>query len=66
MKALAAFARVHIQAHRNANVTLRVPKRELSYWSTATKRWTRATGRRPVYVGTSARDLRVATDVTVR
>jgi beta-glucosidase len=37
-RALAAFDRVSVGADRSARVTIDVPVRELSYWSTATNR----------------------------
>jgi beta-glucosidase len=66
VRALAAFDRVYVGAGRSARVRIDVPARELSYWSTAANRWTRATGKRSVYVGSSSRDVRLTTDVTIR
>jgi beta-glucosidase len=66
VKALAAFDRVDVPAGRSVKVTIEVPRRELSYWSTAASRWTLAGGKRALYVGPSSRDLRLATDVSVK
>jgi beta-glucosidase len=65
VRALAAFDRVHVGAHRSVRVAVDVPARELSYWSTAASRWKRATGTRSVYVGGSSRDLRLTTHVRI-
>jgi beta-glucosidase len=65
VRALAAFDRVYVGAHRSVRVAVDVPARELSYWSTAANRWKRATGTRTVYVGGSSRDLRLTTQVRI-
>jgi beta-glucosidase len=66
VKALAGFDRVRVGAHRSIRVTLDVSQRDLSYWSTANEKWTLAKGIRTLYVGPSERDVRLATDVTIR
>jgi beta-glucosidase len=63
LRALAAFYRVHLGAGEEKTVTLRVPLRQLQYWSTTTHAWVTATGRRTVSVGGSSRDLRVEQEI---
>ncbi|MFT4084741.1 MAG: glycoside hydrolase family 3 C-terminal domain-containing protein [Nocardioides sp.] len=65
-KALAAFDRVSLGAHRSTWVTMRVERRELSYWNSDRQRWTLATGSRTVYVGDSSRSLPLRESVRIR
>ena len=65
VKALAAFNRITLPAGGSQVVTLSVQPRELSYWSTANQRWQVATGQRSVFVGSSSRDIRLQTTVTI-
>jgi beta-glucosidase len=64
-RALAGFTRVTLRAGESEQISVRVPARELSYWSTAEQAWVVATGRRPVYVGSSSRDIRLSTSTMV-
>jgi beta-glucosidase len=64
-KSLAAFDRVELAPGEATRVKLHVGARELSYWSTAAHDWVVAGGRRPVYVGSSSRDVRLQTSVKV-
>lgn len=59
VRALAAFDRIDLAPGASRRVTLRVTKRQLSYWDTARSAWVRTTGRRNVYVGASSRDTRL-------
>jgi len=59
VRSLAAFDRVHIAAGESKTVALRVPERQLQYWSTKDGKWITATGKRTLSVGASSRDLRV-------
>ena len=59
VRALVAFDRVHLVAGEAKTVTLRIPARQLEYWSTATGKWVTASGRRTVSVGAPSRDLRL-------
>lgn len=65
-KSLAGFDRIELAPGQARQVTLHVGARELSYWSPAAHDWVLATGRRPVYVGSSSRDIRLQTSATVR
>lgn len=63
--ALAAFARIHLNAGQSQDVILHVPLRSLEYWSSNTNRWMVATGPRKLHVGASSRDLRIDTTVQI-
>ncbi|MHB8302349.1 MAG: beta-glucosidase family protein [Acidobacteriaceae bacterium] len=63
--ALAAFARVHLDAGQSRNITLHVPLRSLEYWSSASDRWLLASGSRGVRVGPSSRDLPLKAVMTI-
>lgn len=57
---LAGFQRIELASEQKKRVTIRVDARQLSYWSTVDRRWVVATGPRPVYVGSSSRDIRLS------
>jgi beta-glucosidase len=59
VRALVAFDRVQIAAGESKIVNLRVPLRQLQYWSSAKQEWVTATGNRTLSVGASSRDLRL-------
>ena len=65
VKALAAFDRLSVPAGESKNVTLRLPRRRLEYWSTADSRWETATGARTLYVASSSHDVRLQQDVKI-
>lgn len=55
--ALAAFDRIHIPAGETRAVTMKVPLRQLQYWSTKEQQWILPSGRRMVMVGPSSATL---------
>ena len=59
VRALVGFDRVHLAAGQVKTVTIRVPERQLQYWSTKDGKWVLASGKRMVSVGGSSRDLRL-------
>jgi beta-glucosidase len=63
VRALAAFDRVSLGPGEKQTVGLHVPACQLQYWSPAG--WTRVTGPRLIYVGSSSRDVRLTGNVTV-
>jgi beta-glucosidase len=65
VKALSGFDRVELAPGESKAVQVHIPRRLLSYWSVDKKAWQVATGRRPVYVGASSRDIRLTGAVTV-
>lgn len=65
VKKLVAFERVSLAPRASKTVTLRVDARGLSYWSTKDHRWTVAGGKRTFMVGSSSRDIKLTSDVTV-
>jgi beta-glucosidase len=56
-KQLAAFERVELAPGEAHRLTLHVDPRALSFWSRECELWLVATGRRPLYVGRSSRDI---------
>ena len=59
-KALAGFERVELAPGRSQRVTIRIETRAFCYWSTDRQEWVVAPGNRPVYVGSSSRDIRLS------
>ncbi len=62
---LAGFDRIALRAGERRRVRVEVTERSLSYWSVDRGGWVVATGRREVAVGSSSRDLRLHTTVSV-
>jgi beta-glucosidase len=56
-KKLAGFERVELGSGESERVRIHVSQRELSYWSTALRRWILPEGERTIYVGASSRDI---------
>jgi beta-glucosidase len=59
VRALAGFKRVELNPGQTARVSIHVGARAWSYWSVEKAAWVVAPGDRPVYVGSSARDIRL-------
>jgi beta-glucosidase len=59
VRSLAGFKRVELDPGQTARVSVRVNARALSYWSVEKAAWVVAPGDRPVYVGSSACDIRL-------
>jgi len=55
--ALAGFEKVELGPGEAATVTTTLDREALAYWSTAESDWKEPRGPRPVYVGSSSRDL---------
>jgi beta-glucosidase len=64
-RALVGFQRIVLDPGQAQRVSLHVGRRQLSYWSVSHHDWVVATGLRPLYVGSSSRDLRLLTSVFV-
>ena len=64
VKALAGFDRIELEPGQSRTVKVHIPRRQLSYWSEEAKDWQLASGERPVYVGSSSRDIRLTGAVT--
>ena len=58
-KALADFQAVRLDPGQSRRVSLEVDGRALSYWSEQDRAWVPLPGPRPVYVGSSSRDIRL-------
>jgi len=59
-RSLAAFRRVDLAAGASSRVTLHIEKRALSYWSIERHDWMPVGGVRPIYVGSSSREIRLS------
>ena len=57
--ALAGFTRVHLEPGGSTQIVMRIPPRQLQYWSTADSRWIRVTGTRTLWIGGSSRDRKL-------
>lgn len=64
-KALAGYARVHLAAGQSSWVTVKVPKRQLQYWSDVSG-WTTAVGARSVVVGGNEHDAALTRMVNIQ
>jgi beta-glucosidase len=62
---LVGFDRVSLTPGQAATVTLHVPVRQLSYWSSAGQQWVLGTGARQILVGSSSRDLPLQATTTI-
>jgi len=56
---LVGFERIELGPGEKRKITLRVSRRELSYWSTEEQRWVLPQGERSIFVGGSSRDIRL-------
>lgn len=59
-KALAGFERIELAPGESKQVTVHIGVRQLSYWSVEAHDWVVVGGYRPIYVGSSSRDIRLA------
>ncbi|HEX3763599.1 MAG TPA: fibronectin type III-like domain-contianing protein, partial [Kofleriaceae bacterium] len=64
-KQLAGFTRVVLWPGQATRVTVRIDRRDLSYWSVAQHDWVVARGQRAILVGASSRDLRLRGKVRI-
>ncbi len=62
---LVGFERLTLSPGEEREVTVHIGERELSYWSVAEHDRSVAPGHRPVYVGSSSRDLRLRAEINV-
>ena len=65
VRALVGFQRIVLDPGQAQKVTVHVGQRQLSYWSASAHDWVVAGGQRPLYVGSSSRDVRLLTRVFV-
>jgi beta-glucosidase len=64
-KELAGFERLELAPGEATTVSIPVENRAFSYWSTEHDEWRIASGHRPIYVGTSSRELLLEQEVRV-
>jgi beta-glucosidase len=63
---LVGFAKVELDAGERATVRIDVEREQLSYWDENRERWITPAGEVPIYVGSSATDVRLAGRLVVR
>jgi len=63
---LAGFAKVRLNPRQTRRVTVTLDPHALSYFDTARGAWVTPSGRVPVYVGGSSRDLELAGSLSIR
>jgi beta-glucosidase len=63
---LVGFAKVELEPGERTNVPIDVEREQLSYWDESRERWITPTGEVPIYVGSSATDVRLAGRLVVR
>jgi beta-glucosidase len=64
-KSLVGFERIDLDAGQTRRVTMHIDARGLSYWSTQKHDWALAGSARPLYVGSSSRDIRIEGKVSL-
>jgi beta-glucosidase len=64
--AFVAFDRIHLEAGESRTITIPVAQHRLEFWSTEAGKWVKATGPRPVLVGSNSRNLPLTTTVTIQ
>jgi beta-glucosidase len=63
---LAGFQKIELRPGRTGQVRIDIDRRAFSYWDSARDRWVTPRGPVPVYVGSSATDIKLAGVVLVR
>ena len=63
---LVGFAKVELDAGERTPVRIDIEREQLSYWDESRERWITPTGEVPIYVGSSATDVRLAGRLVVR
>jgi beta-glucosidase len=63
---LAGFGNVYLKPGQQQYVTIRIDRRDLSYWDSGADRWVTPTGDVPIRIGASSRDIRLTGHLTVR
>jgi beta-glucosidase len=64
-KQLKGFAKVHLARGETRRVTITLPDRAFSIWSTTAKKWTTVPGVHTVLVGDSSRNLPLKGTISV-
>lgn len=65
-KSLAGFERVVLAPGKAERVRMQISSRQLGYWSVEDRAWRTLTGKRPILVGASSRDIRLTGEFDVR
>ena len=58
-RSLAGFERVELSPGQAKKLTIHIDDRAFSYWSASDHKWTKLPDPRPIYVGSSSRDVRL-------
>ena len=62
---LRGFEKVALPAGQEKDVSIQLRRRDLSYWDTVAQKWALADGIYTLHVGSSSRDLRGSTQVSI-
>ncbi|KAH8202201.1 hypothetical protein TruAng_003676 [Truncatella angustata] len=65
IRILRGFEKVSIAAGESVDITFSLHRRDLSYWDTAAQAWAVASGDYTIAVGSSSRDIRASTTLTL-
>ncbi|KAH8648585.1 glycoside hydrolase superfamily [Xylariales sp. PMI_506] len=65
VRVLRGFEKPSIQPGASAPVTFSLRRRDISYWNVITQKWTIASGKYTFSVGSSSRDIRATTTLTL-
>lgn len=63
---LIGYAKVDLGVREQKRVSIRIPRRQLSYWNSDVDAWVTPRGNVPVYVGDSSTDVRLSGVIRVR
>jgi beta-glucosidase len=64
-KQLRGFAKLKLGAGASGIATFKLRRRDMSFWDERSRKWTVATGEYQIFVGSSSRDIRLTSKITI-